>query len=331
MDLGVSNHKPLGPVDVSIDVPDHPITRGVEDFACEDEAYANMNIAPSVIVLARARARGDEGGHPAVCVQEGRFGGRTAYISIGHGASTFDQPSFDNSCARQPRGAAMWQADVVPCVAECRRTDRSPKRRELEPKNTRREEDRAADRAEAGIAFARSGRAPGADVQAHPDAARVRRGRITDPRSAFARRPRARGPAAPERELARPVQPQSQHGARGAALARNGGHPRIPEGHARRRFVREGHGSAVIAGFADLFRLGMFQPEHLKEARLLVGMAVTRAACRRATDDDSAALRENLEASDAAVREGRTAERMRLGLEFHRQLAKGPATRSSWS
>ena len=88
-------------------------------------------------------------------------------------------------------------------------------------------------------------------------------------------------------------------------------------------FVREGHGSAVIAGFTDLFRLGMFEPEHLKEARLLVGMAVTRAACRRATEGDIAALRANLEASDAAVREGRTAERMRLGLEFHRQLAKG--------
>ena len=87
-------------------------------------------------------------------------------------------------------------------------------------------------------------------------------------------------------------------------------------------FVREGHGSAVIAGFADLFRLGMFEPGHLKEARLLVGMAVTRAACRRATADDIAALRANLDASDTAVREGRTAERMRLGLEFHRQLAK---------
>jgi len=87
-------------------------------------------------------------------------------------------------------------------------------------------------------------------------------------------------------------------------------------------FVREGHGSAVIAGFADLFRLGMFEPGHLKEARLLVGMAVTRAACRRATGDDITALRANLDASDTAVREGRTAERMRLGLEFHRQLAK---------
>jgi len=87
-------------------------------------------------------------------------------------------------------------------------------------------------------------------------------------------------------------------------------------------FVREGHGSAVIAGFADLFRLGMFEPGHLKEARLLVGMAVTRAACRRATMEDIAALRANLDASHAAVREGRTAERMRLGLEFHRRLAK---------
>ena len=54
---GVSNHKALGPVDVSIAVSDHPVTRGVHGFSCVDEAYADMDLAPAAIVLARARAR----------------------------------------------------------------------------------------------------------------------------------------------------------------------------------------------------------------------------------------------------------------------------------
>jgi len=74
--------------------PDHPVTRGVESFACEDEAYAQMDLAAGVEVLARARARDDERGHPAVFVQEARFRGRTAYIALGHGASTFDHPAY---------------------------------------------------------------------------------------------------------------------------------------------------------------------------------------------------------------------------------------------
>jgi DNA-binding FadR family transcriptional regulator len=87
-------------------------------------------------------------------------------------------------------------------------------------------------------------------------------------------------------------------------------------------FVRQGRGDAVVTGFSDLFRLGMFKPEHLKEARLLVSVAVTRSACQRATDEDIATLRRNQEASEAAVREGNTEERVRLGLEFHRLLAR---------
>jgi type 1 glutamine amidotransferase len=101
---GVSNHKPPGPVAVSIDVPDHPVTRDIEGFACEDEAYANMDIAPSAVVLARARARGDDMAHPAVIVQDDGRRGRTAYIALGHGPSTFDHPAFQ----RLVRQTAAW-------------------------------------------------------------------------------------------------------------------------------------------------------------------------------------------------------------------------------
>ena len=58
---GVSNHKPLGLVDVSIAVPDHPVMRGVHGFSCVDEAYASMDLSPGAIVLARARARNRSG------------------------------------------------------------------------------------------------------------------------------------------------------------------------------------------------------------------------------------------------------------------------------
>lgn len=87
-------------------------------------------------------------------------------------------------------------------------------------------------------------------------------------------------------------------------------------------FVRQAHGDAVVAGFADLFRMGMFTPEHLRDARLLVSVATTRAACELATAEDLAKLRENLDASEAAVARGDTAERVRLGLEFHRLIAQ---------
>lgn len=86
-------------------------------------------------------------------------------------------------------------------------------------------------------------------------------------------------------------------------------------------FVRDGHGGAVVAGFSDMFRLGMFKPEHLKDARLLVSVAVTRAACHRATTEDMEALRVNVEAGEEAIARHDTAERVRLGLDFHRLLA----------
>jgi GntR family transcriptional repressor for pyruvate dehydrogenase complex len=86
-------------------------------------------------------------------------------------------------------------------------------------------------------------------------------------------------------------------------------------------FVRDAHGGAVVAGFSDMFRLGMFNPGHLKEARMLVSVAVTRAACHLATAEDLHALRVNVEAGEEAIARHDTVERVRLGLDFHRLLA----------
>lgn len=105
---GVSNHPPLGPVEVTIEAPDHPVTRGLEGFVCEDEAYADMAIAPSSVVLAHVRAGSEKVGHPAVCVQDGTFRGRTAYIAIGHGPATFDRPHYQ----KLVRQAAAWCCEV---------------------------------------------------------------------------------------------------------------------------------------------------------------------------------------------------------------------------
>ncbi|WP_434668106.1 GntR family transcriptional regulator [Paraburkholderia sp. A3BS-1L] len=87
-------------------------------------------------------------------------------------------------------------------------------------------------------------------------------------------------------------------------------------------FVREGQGDAVIAGFADLFRLGAIKPADLTEARLIVSVAAARFACVRGSEEDFEALRENVKESEAAVAKGDLRERVRINLEFHKLLAR---------
>ena len=87
-------------------------------------------------------------------------------------------------------------------------------------------------------------------------------------------------------------------------------------------FVRQGQGDIVISGFTDLFWLGTIESQHLTEGRLIVGVAVTRLACRRATDADFELLKENVAAAEEAIARGNYTERVRLNLEFHRILAR---------
>lgn len=87
-------------------------------------------------------------------------------------------------------------------------------------------------------------------------------------------------------------------------------------------FVREGRGDVVVSGFSDLFWLGAIKPADLTEGRLIVGVAVTRLACQRATGEDLKALHDNVAASEAASAAGLGKERVQLNLEFHRLLAR---------
>lgn len=92
-------------------------------------------------------------------------------------------------------------------------------------------------------------------------------------------------------------------------------------------FVRTGGGEAVFAGLADLSHLGIIQPEHLSEARIMLGATVARLASERRTADDLVELARNVARCDAAQLSGDAmSEREQLGFEYHRLLAK--ATRN---
>lgn len=87
-------------------------------------------------------------------------------------------------------------------------------------------------------------------------------------------------------------------------------------------YIREGGGDAAVAGLADLYHLGAIRPQHLTEARLLVGTEVARLACARRTREDLVALEANVTEAEEATARGDVVERARVNYEFHRLLAR---------
>jgi DNA-binding FadR family transcriptional regulator len=87
-------------------------------------------------------------------------------------------------------------------------------------------------------------------------------------------------------------------------------------------FIREGGGGAAVAGLADLYHMGTIRPQHLTEARILIGTEVARLACSRRTKEDLEALRLNVEAAEAATLAGDVERRAQVNYEFHRLLAR---------
>lgn len=87
-------------------------------------------------------------------------------------------------------------------------------------------------------------------------------------------------------------------------------------------FIREGGGDAAVAGLADLYHLGAIKPQHLTEARIVIGTEVARLACARRTKEDLAALEANVAAAEEATRRGDVAQRAHINYEFHRLLAR---------
>jgi GntR family transcriptional repressor for pyruvate dehydrogenase complex len=87
-------------------------------------------------------------------------------------------------------------------------------------------------------------------------------------------------------------------------------------------FIKEGGGDAAVAGLADLYHLGTINPEHLTEARIVIGTEVARLACARRTKEDLAALEANVAAAEEATVRGDVANRALVNYEFHRLLAR---------
>ena len=91
-------------------------------------------------------------------------------------------------------------------------------------------------------------------------------------------------------------------------------------------FIRAGGGEAAVAGLADLYCLGAIRPEHVTEARIIVGTEVARLAALRITAGDLERLEENVRAAEEATAQGDMARRAEINYEFHRLLAR--ATRN---
>ena len=96
----------------------------------------------------------------------------------------------------------------------------------------------------------------------------------------------------------------------------------LKKGAAGGAFIKEGGGGAAVAGLADLYHMGTIRPQHLTEARILIGTEVARLACARRTKDDLAALERNVEAAEAATAAGDVDRRAQINYEFHRLLAR---------
>ena len=87
-------------------------------------------------------------------------------------------------------------------------------------------------------------------------------------------------------------------------------------------FITQGGGGAAVAGLADLYHMGAIRPQHLTEARILIGTEVARLACARRTQEDLVALEKNIVAAEAATAAGDVERRAQINYEFHRLLAR---------
>ena len=88
---------------VRVDDPDHPVTRGVKDFAINDETYKLFDVDPGVHVLLTT----DEP------TSERKIGwaredgpSRVVYIQLGHGARAYQTPEYRQIL----RQAILWTA-----------------------------------------------------------------------------------------------------------------------------------------------------------------------------------------------------------------------------
>jgi len=101
---GRSGHPPLGPVDVHVVEPQHPLVQGAGDFTLTDEVYGDLTLEPDIVPLMQAAAvGGDRAMHPVLW--ERRVGaGRVVYDALGHDASSIEHAVHARIIAR----CALW-------------------------------------------------------------------------------------------------------------------------------------------------------------------------------------------------------------------------------
>jgi DNA-binding FadR family transcriptional regulator len=87
-------------------------------------------------------------------------------------------------------------------------------------------------------------------------------------------------------------------------------------------FISQHSGQAIATGLQDLFSVGAIKPAQLTEARIWLEAVVVREACRRATSQDIAALRHNVDETAAAMAADDFPQRAQKNIEFHRILAR---------
>ena len=95
----------------------------------------------------------------------------------------------------------------------------------------------------------------------------------------------------------------------------------LRKGAAGGAFVLPGSSGVVVNGLRDLYHLGAIKPEHLTEARVWLSEVVVRVACERLTEEDLAALEENIALATKADKAGNFQQRADLHREFHNLLA----------
>ncbi len=91
---------------VQIAAPDHPVTKGLQDFEIEDETYGNYHVNPDVHVLLKAN-------HPESAPVIGwthRYGNsQIVYIQLGHDRLAYGNPGYRKLINQGIR----WLADCV--------------------------------------------------------------------------------------------------------------------------------------------------------------------------------------------------------------------------
>lgn len=108
-DPKLRGHDPRGPFKVQIAQPEHPITKGMQDFDTDDELYTCLCGDAPIEVLAKATSKIDKKDHPmAFVLNVGK--GRVFHSPLGHDAKAL---SFDAVGELFRRGTA-WAAGKPP-------------------------------------------------------------------------------------------------------------------------------------------------------------------------------------------------------------------------